>query len=235
MGFIYRLRILGSLHNHRNLSLAQIFTRIVDSISFNSSTSLHIVLVHGIRALRHTIYMKEFELEPGEHVVLQVRKHWFLFLGELLPFAIIAIIPFALPKILPFAPPLAQYATLFDYSTPTMRAGLGVWLLITWTSAWGAFTRYFLNAWILTNNRIVNIKQRRFFSREVSSLFLSRIQDVTTNVSGILQSLLGIGDIKAQTAAEDVEFIMHGIPRPEQMRDLILKYVPEGDSKPTGI
>ncbi len=179
--------------------------------------------------------MKEFELEPGEHVVLQARKHWFLFLGELLPFFIIAIIPFALPKILPFAPPLAQYAGLFDYSAPLARAGLGVWLLVTWTSAWGAFTRYFLNAWVLTSQRIVNIKQRRFFSREVSSLFLSRIQDVTTDVSGVISSLLGIGNIKAQTAAEDVEFVMRGIPRPEQMRDLILKYVPEEDAKPLGV
>jgi len=88
---------------------------------------------------------------------------------------------------------------------------------------------------VLTSQRIVNIKQRRFFSREVSSLFLSRIQDVTTDVSGVIPSLLGIGNIKAQTAAEDIEFVMHGIPRPEQMRDLILKYVPEEDPQATGI
>lgn len=179
--------------------------------------------------------MKEFELEPGEHVVLQVRKHWFLFLTELLPYAIIAIIPFAIPNLLTLAPPMASYAELFDYHEPLARAGLGVWLLVTWTGAWGAFTKYFLNVWILTSQRIVNIKQRRYFSREVSSLFLSRIQDVTTDVSGVLSSLLGIGTIKAQTAAEDVEFIMNGIPRPEQMRDLILKYVPEEDLEITGV
>lgn len=171
--------------------------------------------------------MKEFELEPGEHVVLQARKHWLLFLGELLPYAIIAILPFALPKLLSLAPPLTPYVAFFDYTTPFARAALGVWLLITWTSAWGTFTKYFLNAWVLTNHRIVNIKQRRYFSREVSSLFLSRIQDVTTEVTGILSSLLGIGDIKVQTAGEDVEFVMHGIPRPEQMRDIILRYVAE--------
>ena len=178
--------------------------------------------------------MQEFELESGEQVVKETRKHWFLFLIELLPFAIIAVIPFALPNILSFAPPLAKYATLFDYTTPLMRVALGVWLLITWTSAWGAFTRYFLNAWVLTNQRIVDIKQRGYFNREVSSLFLSRVQDVTTNVVGVLPSLLGIGDIKVQTAAEDVEFVMHGIPRPEHMRDLILKYVPEEPST-TGV
>lgn len=169
--------------------------------------------------------MKEFELEPGEHVVKESRKHWFLFLGELLPYAILAVIPFALPKLLVLAPPVAQYAAYFDYHTVVGRAGLGVWLLVTWTSAWGVFTRYFLNAWVLTNQRIVDIKQRRFFSREVSSLFLTRVQDITTNVTGLLPSLLGLGDIKVQTAGEDVEFVMHGIPRPEQMRDIILRYV----------
>jgi len=169
--------------------------------------------------------MKEFELEPGEHVVLQVRKHWFLFLAELLPYAIMAIVPFALPKLLVLAPPLAQYAAFFDFTTPLMRAAFGVWLLVTWTGAWSAFTRYFLNAWVLTNQRIATIKQQRFFNREVSSLLLPRVQDVTTNISGVVFSLLGIGDIKVQTASEDVEFVMRGIPRPEQMRDLILKYV----------
>ena len=169
--------------------------------------------------------MKEFELEPGEHVVKELRKHWFIFLAELLPYAILAVVPFALPKLLVLAPPLAKYAAAFTYQTPLMRAILGVWLLVWWTSAWGCFTRYFLNAWILTNMRIVNIKQRRYFSREVSSLFLTRVQDVTTDVTGVLPSLLGIGDIKVQTAAEDVEFVMHGIPRPEQMRDIILRYV----------
>lgn len=169
--------------------------------------------------------MKEFELEPGEHVVLQARKHWFLFLVELLPYAIMAIAPFALPKLLVLAPPMAPYAAFLDYHATLARAALGVWLLVTWTGAWGSFTRYFLNAWVLTNQRIVNIKQRRYFSREVSSLFLSRVQDVTTDVTGVLPSLLGIGDIKVQTASEDVEFVMRGIPHPEQMRDIILKYV----------
>lgn len=169
--------------------------------------------------------MKEFELEPGEHVVKESRKHWFLFLGELLPYAVLTLIPFILPFVLSYAPPLAPYAERINYGEPAQRAILGVWLLVVWTSAWGAFTRYFLNAWVLTNQRIVNIKQRSFWNREVSSLLLPRVQDVTTDVAGVLPSLLGIGDIKVQSAGEDVEFIMHGIPLPEQMRDIILKYV----------
>ena len=171
--------------------------------------------------------MKEFELEPGEHVVREARKHWFLFLGELLPYAILAVIPFALPKLIALAPQLSPYSEFFNYQTPLARAVLGTWLLIAWTMAWSTFTRYFLNAWVLTNQRIVDIKQRSYFSREVSSLFLSRVQDVTTDVRGILPSLLGIGDITVQSAGAVDEFHMHGIPRPEQMRDIILRYVSE--------
>lgn len=172
--------------------------------------------------------MKEFELEKGEHMVREMRKHWFLFMLELLPFAILLLLPFVLPTILSFAPPLAPYAVWFNYAEPLGRAILGSWLLIVWTGAWGAFTRYFLNAWILTNFRIVEIEQRGFFNREVSSLQLNRVQDVTTTVAGVIPSLVGFGTIKVQSAGADVDVRMRGIPRPEQMRDLILKYVPDG-------
>lgn len=170
--------------------------------------------------------MKEFELEPGEHVVREARKHWVLFCAELLPYAILMIIPFALPKLLALAPPLTGATTFFNYQTPLSRAVLGIWLLVTWTMAWSVFTRYFLNLWVLTNQRIVDIRQRGYFNREVSSLFLSRVQDVTTDVTGVLPSLLDIGTINVQSAGTVDEFHMRGIPRPEQMRDIILKYVP---------
>lgn len=178
--------------------------------------------------------MKEFELEPGEHVVRQVRKHWLLFLAGLLPYAILAVIPFALPNLLTLAPSLAPYAALLDFSDPLLRAALGVWLLVVWTGAWGAFTRYFLNTWVLTNQRIVDIKQRSYFSREVSSVLLSRVQDVTTDVTGVLSSFLGIGTITVQSAGAEDEFRMAGIPRPEEMRDIILKYVSTGGQN-TGV
>jgi len=171
--------------------------------------------------------MREFELEPGEHVVRQTRKHWFLFVVGLIPYVILALLPALIAPLMRLAPPLAPYALLLDFTAPLLRATLGLWLLLVWTAAWGALTRYYLNAWILTNQRIVEIKQRRYFNREVSSVLLDRVQDVTTDVRGVIPSLLGIGSIKVQSAGAMNEFHMFGIPHPEEMRDLILKYVPE--------
>ena len=180
--------------------------------------------------------MKEFELEPGEHEVMLLRKHWFLFLIELLPYAILAVIPFALPNLLGMAPPLAQYRGMLLAADPALaHAAIGVWLLVVWTGAWSAFTRYYLNAWVLTNTRIVDIKQHGYFNREVSSLLLTRVQDVTTEVKGITASLLDLGTINVQSAGAVDEFQMSGIPHPEQMRDLILKYVSTEPAKGIGV
>ncbi len=207
-------------------------------IPCNSRTSFHIARNHILCTLRqrtipYFLFMKEFELEPGEHVVRETRKPWFLFLSGLLPYAIFAALPFAIPNLLMLVPTFGGYASLFDFSTPLMRLSLGVWLLITWTGAWGAFTQYFLDIWVLTNTRLVDIDQKQYFSREVSSLLLSRVQDVTINVNGIIPSLLDIGDINVQSAGASVnEFTMKGIPRPSQMRDLILKYVPTEPQTP---
>jgi len=176
--------------------------------------------------------MKEFELEHGEVVVLHTRKHWFLFVVGIIPFAILALLPIIVPLVMLFTPPLAPFASKINYTQPLMRATLGLWLLMVWTAAWGSFTRYYLNAWVLTSQRIVEIKQRSYFNREVSSLMLNRVQDVTTEVVGVIPSLLGIGSIKVQSAGAENEFHMFGIPEPELVRNLILKYIPEEPKTP---
>lgn len=176
-----------------------------------------------------------FELEPNEFVVRRVRKHWLLFFAELLPYAILAVLPFALVNLLGSVAILAPLSHLIDLRSAVGHVGIGVWLLMVWTVAWGTYTRAFLNLWVLTSQRIVNVKQKRFFYREVSSLFLSRVQDVTSDVNGVVESILNVGDIKVQSAGEEVEFVMANIPHPDALRDLILKYVPEEDKTEPGV
>lgn len=173
--------------------------------------------------------MKEFDLEPGEFVVRETRKHWLLFVASLLPYALLAALPYLLLGMLSAAPSIPFENVFGTIDSSMHRALTGTWLLLVWTAAWGTFTRYYLNLWVLTNDRVVAIKQRNFFSREVSSLPLTRVQDVTSDVHGIIASLFGIGGITVQSAGAEKEFVMRGIPDPESMRDLILRHIPEGD------
>ncbi len=170
---------------------------------------------------------KEFALEPGEEVIREVRIHWFFFLGQLLPYVVLFFLPFAIPPALRLAPELAPYTAFGGWGDPIARAALGTWWLLIWSGAFNTFTRYFLNVWILTNDRIVDVFQKRFFNREVSSLFLNRVEDVTITTDGIMDSLLNIGTINVQTAGTHERFAMDNVPEPQILRDLIMRHVAE--------
>lgn len=170
--------------------------------------------------------MEEFDLEPGESVTRSVRKHWFVLLIEVLPFFVLAYLPLLIPGVLDFvsgtSPQLVPLIEFLTIKNPWVRLVLGLWWLLMWIAAFNTFTSYYLNQWIITTNRIVEIKQLGFFSREVSSLHLNRVQDVTTEVYGLFATLLGYGTLIVQSAGANDFFRMHGIDKPQDLRDLVM-------------
>jgi uncharacterized membrane protein YdbT with pleckstrin-like domain len=160
-------------------------------------------------------HMDGFEIEPNESVTLVVRKHWVLLALRLLPDVFLAI-----------APPIF----IFIFSgipTPPERFFLGLWWLLIWMGAFAHLTRYYLNAWIITNSRIIDICQPAFFNRHISSFLIDRVQDVTTTVNGLLQTAIGFGTLSVETAGRADQFLMTGVPRPDMVRDLIMREVTE--------
>ena len=174
--------------------------------------------------------MAEFRLEAGEQITRAVRKHWFVLLTEILPFVLLAILPLFIPAMLDFISKGETFAIqgLVDMLTlenPWIRLLVGLWWLSMWIAAFNTFTHYYLNEWIITTHRIVEINQHGFFSREVSSLLLNRVQDVTTDVDGLFATLLGYGTLTVQSAGVNDYFHMHGIPHPQSLRDLVMKEI----------
>ena len=178
---------------------------------------------------------REFKLEPGERIIAQVGEHIFALLLKLLPFALLAIAPFIIAPFFAASSPAGSEAG-FSVSS---RFLIGIWLLFLWMAVFHIVTKYFLTVWVVTTNRIVDIEQHGFFRREVASFL--RVQDVTTNVHGIFQTLIGYGDIDGETAGRSEKFSMPNIPRPAHMRDLIMSEVAaihrddDSDSLKTGV
>jgi uncharacterized membrane protein YdbT with pleckstrin-like domain len=178
--------------------------------------------------------MEEFGLEPGEVIIAQVRQHGFVLVMRLLPFAILALLPLLVAPVLDLVR-TAEQELAFAPLQPHVRFFLGLWWLFLWMGAFSIITKYFLTVWVITSHRIADIEQLTFFSRKVSSFLLMRVQDVTTDVHGVLATLIGFGDINVETAGGSEKFRMHGIRQPEYVRDLIMSEVAKlhADDEPT--
>ncbi|MCX6739873.1 MAG: PH domain-containing protein [Candidatus Parcubacteria bacterium] len=98
-----------------------------------------------------------------------------------------------------------------------------------------AFIDYYLDVWIVTDRRIINIEQRGLFNREIAEHTLERVQDVSALQKGIFQTFFSYGDVHVQTAGEIQRFIFRQIDNPFEvvrvLNNLIHKHEAEFDNR----
>jgi len=183
--------------------------------------------------------MAEFELEREEHVMAAVRKHPLIAVGKLIPFVILAYLPTLLPEfsaLIQTVIPAESLSNFLSTDNPWTRFVIGMYWLFVWMGAFGAFTDYYLDQFIITNHRIIRIDQAGFFDRQVSSLHLNRVQDVLTDIEGVFAELFGYGTLSVETAGEDpTRFRISGVAHVRHLRDLIMKEVTERQENITRI
>lgn len=171
----------------------------------------------------------ETELHPGEQVIITVQKHSLIFVGTVIPYIVLDYLPYLLPKLGLFLESAGtnspiDWSVVLSFSNPWVAFIVGVYWLFIWMAMFGAFINHFLDRWIVTNERIIDINQRDFWSRDVSSILLTRVQDVESDVSGIFHTLFGFGRITVESAGADKnKMCMRGLARPRYIRDLILR------------
>ncbi len=156
--------------------------------------------------------------DSDEKIVKLLHRHLLIILSG----ATIVLISFLLPVVLyfifqQFFPSFLTepYFYLFVFFS-------GIYILFIWLKLFLLIVDYYLDVWIITNKRIVDIIQSGLFKREVSECRLDRIQDVTTRVEGLTPTVFDFGDVHIQTAGREKEFIFKQVPNPYGVKDLIL-------------
>jgi len=168
-------------------------------------------------------------LAVDEEVKLFLRRHPIVLINHIFWFVIAGFIP---PIIWIW---LATQTSVFEDGDSFIRIilVLAVSLLyLFWLR--GLFTLwldYYLDVWVVTTKRIMKIEHAGMFHRKVSEQELSRIQDVTTETNGFLQTVMKFGDIKVQTAAETENFVFKDIQDPElvakEISNLLVDHSPK--------
>lgn len=185
----------------------------------------------------YSMLTEKIQLEADEVILTQVRKHWFLITIQLISIIFIAVLPVVVPILLMFTP-LRDWAGSNDASIVFAVLYIA-WLVFSWMAFFSVWTNYYLDVWTITNKRLIIVDQRGLFNRTTGSFRLERLQDVNVTVQGVIATFLNYGNLQAETASDDRDFVAVGIPDPQGLKAIILEaadkttYTSGGEPKPS--
>jgi membrane protein YdbS with pleckstrin-like domain len=106
-----------------------------------------------------------------------------------------------------------------------------VYYMIIWSLYFYEVMIYLLDTWIVTNERVLDIIQKGFFVRTVSELDLTKVQDISVNTTGFIQTIFDFGDVEIQSAGATNKFRFKQVGHPNMIKDRIAKLVSEAKHK----
>jgi len=162
---------------------------------------------------------------PDEKILMVIRKHVIVYIRIIAAFLLTVVTPL-----------LIFLSIWFSYYPFTANKNLGIaiglfaciYILFGLLLACIAWINEQFDLFILTNERLIDITQVTILKRTVSSTPLKHIQDATSDVSGIFQTILNYGNLEVQTAAGSASvFQIDRIPDPAFVARAILNHVRE--------
>lgn len=160
-----------------------------------------------------------------ERIVMVLRHHWIVFAGHiLLHVGFALLLPFMWGLLLTLFPQMDTSQTIVAIAfILTSSYYLALWVLF-----FNGFINYYLDMWVVTTKRIMDVEQHTLFRRTIAEQPLSRVQDITSDIHGVLATFLHYGDIVVQSAGTKEKFIFHSLPHPELISRTILELVEQG-------
>lgn len=165
-------------------------------------------------------------LSANEKIEHEIKRHWIAILPASIGSLLLAALPWGV-----FWVVVAQVGTAsIDPWIPLLFGLYTLWILIVWSFFFMTLTDYALDRWYITNERLIDVDQQGLFNRRISSLELSDIEDVTTDIGGVIATFLNFGKLRVQSAGTSREFELKTASKPQNARKRIAHAVDGEDS-----
>lgn len=125
----------------------------------------------------------------NEKVLLVRNQHWVILLPVILGALVSLVLPYG----------------IWHLTAGMVRFGLlAIYTLVLAFFVARDVYAFFNSVSILSDQRIINVDQRGFFNRHITEAELAKIQDVSSDIKGILHTLFGFGDVTIRTASNSI-------------------------------
>ena len=123
---------------------------------------------------------------------------------------------------------VAAFPDFFDTVSPFYAFVLFLfWNLIVLMYGFYRYIIWFFSAYIITNNRLVDVDFVGLFHKDYTETTIDNVQDVTSKVTGPLSVLFNFGLVHVQTASEKSEIEFDNFPQPDVVTRIIGELVME--------
>ena len=156
-----------------------------------------------------------------KEIVVFARRHFVAFLGQFLLAFLLLVIPVIITIVI----------FVFNFDTKIFQGLflnflvliLSAYYMVVTTFAFVSWISFYYNIYIVTNTEIIEITQVGFFGRKISQLSLLRVQDVSSDIKGFLQTFFTYGDVLVETAGEKETFLLQSVPNPQEISSKIME------------
>jgi uncharacterized membrane protein YdbT with pleckstrin-like domain len=154
--------------------------------------------------------------EAQEAVVLFLRQH------------IIVNVPWIILAVLMIFAPTVIFPLLLHVVGVTIHVPMGYiiiatiwWYVATFGFIVAKFFGWFINIYIVTNERVVDIDFYYLLYKHFSEAELNKIQDISYTSQGIFAAVFNYGNVTIETAGEAPNLVFEMVPYPEHVVETI--------------
>lgn len=150
---------------------------------------------------------------PGEYIILYVHRHWIILFASVMKSLTLIWVPLVIYLVL-------VYQGMFNWqglSGLLFILGSSLFYLYIWLFLFNSLLDHYLDVWIVTNERIINVEQINLFSRLISEKQLDKMQDITVIAKGFWPTIFNYGDVYIQTAGSMERFIFRQVANPRKI------------------
>lgn len=155
--------------------------------------------------------------DPDEKILLLLRAHPITTLKWIIPAILLFIVPFLVPEAF-----LLLNLDLRQIPQSFAVVFLIINYLLVLIIVFEGFLYWYFNVYIVTDKNIIDVDFHSILFKNIDVAPLRNIEDTSSKMGGILNSIFHYGDVVIQTAGTARNIDLESVPRPHHVADFIL-------------